>query len=297
MKIIVLGLGSVGSRHLANLMALRPSAHIVIAEPQSIEIGATYVDGAGNVLNMSHDWRQVLADNADADGAIIASPTGAHLEQMTALARAGISFYVEKPLWSDVERSDIIGEWGVMGGEWYQMAHIVGRIEEHGLRCATGFQYRYHAAVQASREMWRRNGFMSVCAYDDLLARYGRTVGGTMASHPIALALWTLGGWHAVDLFSDGVMLRGAIAHEGTGFSHFDICMDAGARTSRIATHGQAGTSTAELKPDNDMYLRSLGAWLDYVETGKHDGMLATLADGMAVMRVLDEVKEWPKTG
>lgn len=273
MKIILIGCGSIGSCHLANLMALRPAVELIVADPLPTSpkgIDAQY-----------SNWRQAIEDYPDADGAIIASPTDAHLEQMTALAEASISFYVEKPLWSENR--------GTGGDEWQDIAHVSELIDARDLRCTTGFQYRYHAAVQASRETWRRNGFMSVCAYDDLLTRYGRTVGGTMASHPIDLALWTLGDWHAVDLFGDGATLHGAIAHEGMGFSHFDIRMNAGARTSRIATHGQAGTSIAELQPDNDMYMRSLGAWLEYIETGKHDGTLATLADGMAVMQVLDQ--------
>jgi len=279
MRIILFGLGSIGKRHFDNLRALRPGANIVIAEPQTSALLAACVPPGNAMLYAYRDWRQALAENSDVDGAIIASPTDAHVEQMAALADAGISFYVEKPLWNV--------DCGMQNANWERMMAVLSLVERHDLRCAAGFQYRYHAAVQASRETWQRNGHMSVVAYDDLLARYGATVGGTMASHPIDLALWTLGDWHKVDLFGDGTFLRGTIAHEGDAFSYFDIRMDTGPRQSRILTAGIAGMRIDNLTADNDMYERALAAWLDYIETGRHDGTLATLGDGLAMMRVL----------
>jgi len=69
MKILIIGLGSIGKRHFENVRALRPDAEILVYDPER---------GLGN--------EGMLANLKHISAAIIASPTGTHFEYLDLLA-------------------------------------------------------------------------------------------------------------------------------------------------------------------------------------------------------------------
>lgn len=261
-KFLIIGMGSIGQRHAANLRGIWPNAHLVLADP-AIRVRPEdqwiidWTDSAGNIFT---DYRVALAAHPDATAAIIASPTAAHGEQMWALAEAGVSFYVEKPL-GTVNPPIGIG------------------------RCATGFQYRFHPAMTKVARINTQRHLMFT-AYDDLLGRYGPHVAAVMASHPIDTAIRLLGPVEKVGLASNGVWLSGFIDH-AHGSSYYDIDMGSGPRVSRVDN----GNDFVDLPPSDAMYRDALSAWLGWVESGVYPPPLATLADGLAVEQVLAEVR------
>lgn len=247
MKILIFGLGSIGKRHAANLRLLRPDARIITADPAG---GADYTD-----------WLVALANNYNADCAVIASPEKFHLEQMQALVEHRIRFYVEKPPCVVSQIDEYRG--------------IVADCEDQNLDCAVGFQYRFHTFTGYLPAMEHKR--MAFYARDALLSRYGPTVQTTMASHAIDLALWLLGPAETVNLKSDGVKLTGDIQHRRGGISEYDYEIDSLLYESSVCIPG----AIVELQPDDAAYQKSMAEFLD-----RRCGY-ATLADGLAVMEVL----------
>lgn len=258
MKILLFGLGSIGTRHRRNLLSLRPDAQVVAADPDEAR-AADYRD----------EW-QMLIEHTDADGAIIASPTAHHAAQMQWLCDYGIPFLVEKPIGTIDELAAL-----------RQLVEVVTRSEG---RCAVGFNYRFHFALSIKPELAKHLGFFG---QDDLLARYGPDVGGIMVAHPIDTAIRLLGPPTEIRLQTDGVWLGGVIWH-GRKFSVYDFHMGRGPRKSEVLLN-EGGFP---LPPDDKMYRDELAAWLTWLEGGERDPRLATLADGLRVTEVLAEVKK-----
>lgn len=267
MKALVFGLGSVGRRHAVNLRTLRPECYIVAADP----IAHIQFDDVVNELHS--DWRTALAAHSGADCvAIIASPPSAHLEQMDALIfEHMIPFYVEKPIGSVDQLSDLINLRNRMLPEW---------------RCAVGFQYRFHPVYIHAARVIRRNGDARFYARDDLIDRYGPNCLNVMAAHPIDTALWLFGPAREVDMQTDGVSVSGTIQHKN-GRSQHDYRIDGGTRVSTVTS---GGAPTWELEPSDRMYVDALSAWLGWVEDADYNPLTATLKDGCEVMEVMHQV-------
>lgn len=94
MRIIVVGAGSIGQRHLRNLLAL---GHDVVAvfEPGDARRDEVRRVAPARCL-VTGDERAVF--ERDADAAVICSPTHCHLDQALAAVRRGWHVFVEKPL-------------------------------------------------------------------------------------------------------------------------------------------------------------------------------------------------------
>jgi predicted dehydrogenase len=94
MKALVVGLGSIGRRHLANLAAIVPQIRITACHLHSQDrVAGT---GAGTIENEVFSIEGALS--AQADIALITSPASCHVEVALALAEQGVHLFVEKPL-------------------------------------------------------------------------------------------------------------------------------------------------------------------------------------------------------
>ena len=123
MKIIVIGSGSIGKRHAANIRALRPDARLVIADPKQ--------QAPRGAFQVYRDWVEALQSHTY-DCAVIASPTEFHYEQLLACCERGIPALVEKPPATAA-----------------QLEHYRALVERYqDLRYAIGFQYRFHDKFQ-----------------------------------------------------------------------------------------------------------------------------------------------------
>ncbi len=167
----------------------------------------------------------------------------------------------------------------------------VGQIHEYGplverilqWPCCCNFQYRFHPEI-GRVEGWPQLRFR---ARDNLVQRYGRSVGEVMAAHPLDTAIRILGKPLRARLYSDGVRLAGGIQHE-RGESFHDYAIDAAERQSSVACGGES----VELYRDDAMYSHCLSAWLTWAEGGERDPRLATLSDGLEVVKILEQVME-----
>ena len=260
MKILLLGLGSIGSRHATNLRALRPDAQLVTVDPDPAK-GADY-----------RDWLQAIMENADADGAVVATPGRLHMAHMNVMAEKRIPFLVEKPPCVPEQTA----KYSNLAGRIYMVLQV--------LPCAVGFQYRFHPALQGLAV----DANIAFHAQEDLLARYGPDVLGVTGCHVVDLALYLLGPVREVELVQDGHQMLGRIMHESGLTSSYDIRIDRGPRQSWLTV----GEKVIELDAAPEMYAAELESWLAWLEGGARDTRLATLRDGLAVMEVLERVEK-----
>ncbi|KRA55354.1 Gfo/Idh/MocA family protein [Devosia sp. Root635] len=91
MRVLVIGTGAIGQRHIRNLLEIRPDAELVLLR----RAGAP---------RLTFPDRSVIVDTLDAalatspDIAVIATPSSLHMQVLPALIDARIACYVEKPV-------------------------------------------------------------------------------------------------------------------------------------------------------------------------------------------------------
>ena len=266
MKIIVVGCGSIGKRHIANALSLGHT--VVAADPVAAPIPG--------VLWYTN-WRRALADHDDAAGVVIASPTDAHLEQLMEAARARIPAFVEKPLLTVRDYRQLAAE------------HLLTSLPLYA-RHVVGFQYLFNANMRAVEKLVKHLPELDFYARDDLAARYGPDVEGAMAAHPLAAAVRLLGPATDVNLLSSGTRLVGHVRHTG-GVSRHDYDISSGPRQSWVSV----GRERVEMTADPAMYLACLSAWTTWLGGGERDPRSADLALGVEVSRILSLVGQYAR--
>ena len=216
------------------------------------------------------DWVEALQSHTY-DCAVIASPTEFHYEQLLACCERGIPALVEKPPATAA-----------------QLEHYRALVERYqDLRYAIGFQYRFHDKFQEICVMAERHHSLTLMARDDLVDRYGSRIVEVMGAHAFDLALLLLGPAVETTLRSSGVSLEGRIQHQ-RGWSRYRQRMDGYKRVSLVSAGWK---DTINLSADSVMYQREIGHFLEFIETGRRDSHLATLADGLAVVEVMAQVR------
>ncbi len=125
MKVLIAGLGSIGRRHLRNLIDLGCKEVIVYRT----HFGAMAEENFPGVRSET-DLDAALAERPDA--VIISNPTARHLDVAIPAARAGCSLLIEKPI------SDRLA--GI------QELEEIAR--EKKIKTLVGFQFRFHPGIQ-----------------------------------------------------------------------------------------------------------------------------------------------------
>ncbi len=90
MRALIVGLGSIGRRHLSNLRQIEPDASITVWHQHT---RADEVPGADRVV---YSLEAALAEQPEI--ALLAGPAVTHIDTGLALARAGVPLFIEKPL-------------------------------------------------------------------------------------------------------------------------------------------------------------------------------------------------------
>jgi len=137
-SILILGAGSIGKRHLRNLIGLGFSPEqisvVEVREDRRREVGDLGVPAA----NVFTD-RDAALGRRSYDGAIVATPTALHYEDAVAIARAGVHLMIEKPLGIDLDG--------------YQ--ELQKEVDRRGLFAFVAYCYRFHAGAQKMRALVR----------------------------------------------------------------------------------------------------------------------------------------------
>src|SRR5688572_1402699 len=101
MKILVIGLGSIGQRHLNNLVSLGYNDLSVVTSKTSFEVKGTPV----KVLPSLSE----ALNSGTFDAAVLCTPTAFHVPAILQLLQAKINrIYIEKPVSHNLEKIDEI---------------------------------------------------------------------------------------------------------------------------------------------------------------------------------------------
>jgi len=133
-SILIAGLGSIGQRHLRNLVTL------------GVDEISLLRSGRGKLINRDLDAYPTYTDpesalNTCPTAVIVSNPTSMHLDTALAAAETGCHLLIEKPVSHTLDRTD-------------QLSRLV---EEKHLVVLTGFQFRFHPAFVRIREWLDRD--------------------------------------------------------------------------------------------------------------------------------------------
>ncbi len=106
MRIAVIGAGSIGQRHLRNLLALGHDVVAVLDPDGARRDEVRRIAPAGCLVTA--DERAIF--DGDAVAAVVCSPTHRHLDQALAAVRRGWHVFVEKPLSHTLEGIEALVE-------------------------------------------------------------------------------------------------------------------------------------------------------------------------------------------
>lgn len=130
MKFLIAGLGSIGRRHLRNLVALGQEDVILYRTNQS-----TLPDDELDTFPMETDLDKALAYKPDA--VIVSNPTALHLQVAIPSAQAGCHLLIEKPVAAKLDE---------------QVEALRQIVSEKDIRTLVGFQFRFHPVLAQIRE-------------------------------------------------------------------------------------------------------------------------------------------------
>lgn len=126
MRVLIVGLGSIGNRHLACLRRLVPNVEVTALRREG--------SGAEDGIHVVHDLDTALATKPDA--AVIANPAPFHIETAQVLAQAGVPLLIEKPLSDRLEGT----------------ADLIETCRKEGVTLQVGYCLRFEPSLLALKQ-------------------------------------------------------------------------------------------------------------------------------------------------
>jgi len=131
LRILVIGCGSIGARHISNLSA-STQAEIIACDRDKQR--REYVrDNYG--VEASQDYHEAIKQNINA--VLVYTPTNAHITPALVAVRHGCHVLIEKPFSHTLSRVD----------------EVIREAEEKNLVLMVGFNFRFHPALRQIREL------------------------------------------------------------------------------------------------------------------------------------------------
>jgi predicted dehydrogenase len=317
-RALIVGLGSIGQRHLRLLRAALPEAEIRVLRHSASSGPIKYADGCLDQLEAAAEFSPQLA--------IIASPAPFHLRAALPLAETGSHVLVEKPISDGIE--------GV--------TDLIALCAKRGQQLQVGYNLRFLNSLQVFRTEITQGSIGSVravrCEIGQYLPEwrervdYRKTVsakaalgGGVLLelSHELDMLRWVFGevAWLSswvgrqseleIDV-EDCVMLPNGFLR--VGMSHKlqwivfvmirlgfvlqsetrAVCAGmrwlAGWARFDPGSRAWANLQTTPVGPDAS-YASQIEALLGAIETGQPGGIAAQGADGLAVMHLIEAAR------
>ena len=195
MKFLIAGLGSIGRRHLRNLVALGQEDILLYRTHHS-----TLPDEDLAPFPVKTDLDAALAQKPDA--VIVSNPTALHLDVAIPAARAGCHLLLEKPVASQLDS---------------RVQTLRSLVAETELKVLVGFQFRFHPVLMGVKDMidsGRLGAFNTFRVHwgeylpgwhpwEDYRQAYAarKDLGGGVVNtlcHPLDYARWLFGEVHAL---------------------------------------------------------------------------------------------------
>lgn len=109
MKVLVVGYGSIGRRHVGNLVNHDAVEKIIVYSKIKEHIGGADEKDI-TMINAAETNLPVAVEQCNPDFAIIANETYKHMDTAITLAQEGVHLFIEKPLSHNLERMDALKE-------------------------------------------------------------------------------------------------------------------------------------------------------------------------------------------
>ena len=132
MTIAVVGTGSIGRRHLANLLSLNRGDVIAVSEHHKI----TSLTVNGMQIPISHNFDELLKTEEKIDTVFICNPTSMHADYLAKSLTAGKNVYLEKPVAINLA----------------QVTELRDLVLSHSATIAVGHQFRFHPHLIALKD-------------------------------------------------------------------------------------------------------------------------------------------------
>ncbi len=130
MKFLIAGLGSIGTRHARNLIALG-ERDLVFFRTHKSTISAPDLQ----LFPLETELSAALSHEPDA--VIVCTPTALHLDVAIPAAQAGCHLFIEKPISNNLDRID----------------ELVEIVKSKGLKATIGFHFRCHPGLQKVKSL------------------------------------------------------------------------------------------------------------------------------------------------
>jgi predicted dehydrogenase len=324
MKILVVGYGSIGQRHVRNLQLLVPDAQITVWRQHAKPISQAESD----TLKFVYCLEDALAFAPDC--ALVCNPSPFHIETGIFLAEKNIHLFIEKPISNKLDGIDT----------------LITMCQHRHLKLMVGYNFRFYPPLQIMRQAildGKIGRILSVRAetgqylpdwrpnrdYRNTVSAQKALGGGVLLemSHELDYVRWLIGEvdqvYGRVALLSDLEMDVADIAEIILDFSngavgniHLDMVQRAPTRTCKIigstgslfwdAFSNQVGWFSADLQTwsdlhpvsdidRNDMYVQEINHFLSCVRDDHEP--LCTGSDGVAALKIVSAVQRASDTG
>jgi predicted dehydrogenase len=131
MKFLIAGLGSIGRRHLRNLVALGETDIVLYRTGKS-----TMPEEELAAFPQETELRAALKKHKP-DAVIVANPTALHMDVAIPAARAGCHILLEKPISHSMDRLD----------------QLEAAVEKNESKVLVGFQFRFHPGIRRAKQL------------------------------------------------------------------------------------------------------------------------------------------------
>jgi predicted dehydrogenase len=131
MKFLIAGLGSIGRRHMRNLISLGEKDIVLLRTRK-----ATLPEDELASFPQETDLQEALRKHKP-DAVIVANPTALHLDIAIPAAQAGCAILLEKPISHSIDRLD----------------ELQAAVRESGSKILVGFQFRFHPGLVHARRL------------------------------------------------------------------------------------------------------------------------------------------------
>lgn len=131
MKYLIAGLGSVGRRHMRNLIALGETDIVLLRTRK-----ATLPDDELAGLPVETDINEAIQKHKP-DAVVVSNPTAFHLDIAIPAAKAGCAILLEKPISHSMERVD----------------QLISAAQTSGAKILVAFQFRFHPSLIKAKEL------------------------------------------------------------------------------------------------------------------------------------------------
>ena len=131
MKYLIAGLGSIGRRHMRNLIALGEK-DIVLFRTRKATMPEDELAG----FPVETDLQEALKKHKP-DAVIVGNPTSMHLDIAIPAAEAGCAILLEKPISNSTERLD----------------QLESAVQKSGSKVLVAFQFRFHPGLMRAKQL------------------------------------------------------------------------------------------------------------------------------------------------